>query len=96
MDKPKQFNSPKAFIGSGPYMFKDFNKTQGSYLFEAFDDYYQGRPKAERLIYVKTGKALVSLATGQVDLANIKPEMAAPLEKKGLVVLKNERAGTRK
>lgn len=96
VDKPKQFNGPESFIGSGPYLFKDFNKTQGSYLFEAFDDYYQGRPKAERLIYVKTGKALVSLATGQVDLANIKPEMAAPLEKKGLVVLKNERGWNKK
>jgi len=96
VDKPQEFDSPEAFIGSGPYLFRDFNKAQGSYLFEAFENYYQGRPKADRLIYVRAGKALVSLATGQVDLANIQPEMAEPLKKKGLVVLKNERGWNKK
>jgi peptide/nickel transport system substrate-binding protein len=96
VDKPKAFTSPEAYIGSGPYVFKDFNKAQGSYLFEAFKDYYQGCPKADRLIYVHSGKPLVSLATGQVDLANIKPQMAGALKKKGMVVLKNERGWNKK
>ena len=69
VEDPKKFDAPEAFIGSGPYIFKDFNKAQGTYMYEAFDNYYQGRPKADRLIYVRSGKALVSLATGQVDLA---------------------------
>jgi peptide/nickel transport system substrate-binding protein len=60
---PKKFNDPKAFIGSGPYRFRDFDKAKGSYLFEAFADYYQGRPKADRLIYVRSGKPLISLLT---------------------------------
>jgi len=93
---PKKYVAPEAFIGSGPYVFKDFNKAQGTYLYEAFEDYYQGRPKADRLIYVRSGKALVSLATNQVDLANIQPEMAAPLKKKGLQVIKNERGWNKK
>lgn len=87
---PKKFIESKAFVGSGPYRFMDFNKAQGTYLFEAFGDYYQGRPKIDRLIYLKTGKPLVSLATGQVDIAAIKPEMAAALEKKGLRIIKDE------
>ena len=96
VDDPKAYDDPKAFIGSGPYIFRDFNKAQGTYLYEAFDDYYRGRPKADRLIYVRTGKALVSLMTGQVDLANIRPEMAEPLKKKGLVVIENERGWNKK
>ena len=59
---PEAFDDPKAFIGSGPYLFMDFNKAQGTYLYEAFGDYYQGRPKADRLIYVRSGKPLVSLS----------------------------------
>ncbi|MFH1139654.1 MAG: ABC transporter substrate-binding protein [Pseudomonadota bacterium] len=94
--EPEKFDSPEAFIGSGPYLFKDFNKAQGTYLFEAFADYYQGRPKADRLIYVRSGKPLISLASGQVDLANIQPEMAAPLEKKGLGIIKDERGWNKK
>ena len=93
---PKKFDDPKSFIGSGPYVFKDFNKAQGTYLFEAFDDYYQGRPKADRLIYIRSGKSLVSLATGQVDLANIQPEMAAPLKEKGMTVIGDERGWNKK
>ena len=93
---PRQFRDPAAFIGSGPYCFRDFDKTQGTYLFEAFANYYQGRPRAERLIYVRTGKPLISLLRGQVDLANIRPEMAEPLREKGLTVIENERGWNKK
>jgi len=96
VDQPRTYDDPDAFVGSGPYRFRDFNRAQGTYLFEAFDDYYQGRPKADRLIYVKTGKALVSLMSGQVDLAGIQSEMAAPLEKKGFVILRNEAGWNKK
>ncbi|MEE4362288.1 MAG: ABC transporter substrate-binding protein [Desulfotignum sp.] len=93
---PFVFDDPSSFIGSGPYMFKDFNKTQGTYLFEAFSDYYQGVPKKERLVYVRSGKPMMSLITGQVDLANIRPDMAKPLQKKGLAVIENERGWNKK
>jgi peptide/nickel transport system substrate-binding protein len=96
VDNPAAYNDPKAFIGSGPYRFMDFNKAQGTYLYEAFGDYYQGRPKADRLIYVRSGQPLVSLANRQVDLANIQPDMAEPLKKKGLVVIKDERGWNKK
>ena len=96
VDDPRKYDDPESFIGSGPFVFRDFNKAKGTYLFEAFDDYYQGRPKADRLIYVRSGKALVSLSTGQVDLANIQPEMAQPLKRKGLTVIENERGWNKK
>jgi peptide/nickel transport system substrate-binding protein len=93
---PRACDDPACLIGSGPYVFRDFNKTRGTYLFEAFEDYYQGAPKKDRLIYVRSSKALMSLATGQVDLAGIQPDMAASLEKKGLTVIENERGWNKK
>ncbi|MFO7885439.1 MAG: ABC transporter substrate-binding protein [Desulfobacteraceae bacterium] len=93
---PKTFNTPSAFIGSGPYMFKDFNKTQGTYLFKAFKHYYQGCPKKDRLIYIKSKKPMMSLVTGQADLAAIQPDMAETLEKKGFIIIKNERGWNKK
>jgi peptide/nickel transport system substrate-binding protein len=83
VDNPKTFDVPQAYIGSGPYRFKDFNKAQGTYLYEAFPEYYQGPPKARRLIYVKAGEPLMALTTGKADLATIKPEMAPAPERKG-------------
>ena len=96
VDNPEAYNDPKAFVGSGPYRFADFNKAQGTYLYEAFKDYYQGRPRADRLIYVRSGQPLISLTNRQVDLANIQPDMAEPLKQKGLVVIKDERGWNKK
>ncbi|MFN2437177.1 MAG: ABC transporter substrate-binding protein [Desulfotignum sp.] len=94
--EPESCIDSACMVGSGPYVFKDFDKTRGTYLFEAFEDYYQGTPKKHRLIYVRTSKALMSLITGQVDLAGIQPDMAASLEKKGLTVIENERGWNKK
>ncbi len=87
---PESFDGPGAYIGSGPYVFKDFNKAQGTYLYEAFADYHRGRPKAERLIYVRSGKPMISLLNGEVDLAGVQPEMAAPLTQKGFTIIRDE------
>ncbi|MFW6115102.1 MAG: ABC transporter substrate-binding protein [Thermodesulfobacteriota bacterium] len=96
VENPKRYHDPKAFIGSGPYLLRDFNKAKGTYLYEAFTDYYQGRPKADRLIYLRSGKPLISLSTGQADLANIQPEMAGQLKTKGMVVIKDEHGWNKK
>jgi peptide/nickel transport system substrate-binding protein len=96
VENPEAYNDPKAFVGSGPYRFKDFNKALGTYLYEVFEDYYQGRPKADRLIYVRAGQPMVSLSSRQVDLSNIQPEMAEPLKQKGLVVIEDERGWIKK
>ncbi|PKN66048.1 MAG: peptide-binding protein [Deltaproteobacteria bacterium HGW-Deltaproteobacteria-15] len=96
VENPDSFDDSKAFIGSGSFLFKDFNKAHGAYLFEAFKDYYRGRPKAERLIYVRSGKPLVSLANGEVDLAQIQPEMAELLKQKGMAIIRDERGWLKK
>lgn len=93
---PRNFNEPHAFIGSGPYVFKKFDQARGSYLYEAFADYYQGRPKADRLIYLRAGQPLVALTSGQADLANIRPEMAEQLSQRGFEVIANERGWNKK
>ena len=94
--EPEKYNDPKAFIGSGPYLFRDFDKTKGSYLYEAFADYYQGRPKVDRLIYLRSGKPLVSLTNKEADLANIRPEMAEQLARKGMTIINDERGWVKK
>ncbi len=93
---PETYRDPKAFVGSGPYLFRDFDKTRGTYLFEAFADYYGGRPKVERLIYVRSGKPMISLVSGEVDLANIQSEMEKPLAEKGMKVISDERGWVKK
>jgi peptide/nickel transport system substrate-binding protein len=94
--EPEKYNDRKAFIGSGPYIFRDFDKTKGSYLYEAFGDYYQGRPKIDRLIYIRSGKPMISLTNKEADLANIRPEMADQLAGKGLTIIRDENGWVKK
>lgn len=96
VDDPLTFDAPEAFIGSGPFRFRDFDKVQGSYLFEAFADYYQGPPRVRRLIYLRSANPLISLANGQADLAAIRPEMAEPLRRNGLTVIEESGGWVRK
>jgi len=87
IDNPIDYTELDAFIGSGPLKYVDFNKEHGTYRYEAFDEYYLGRPEVDQLIYVKTGDAQMALQRGEVDLASIKPEMAETLTKEGFVVI---------
>lgn len=96
VDDPKKYNTPKAFIGCGPYKFIDFNKAKGTYLYKAHHDYYMGTPKVERLIYIKAGTPLITLLSGRADFANIKPDMAKTVKGKGMIVIKNLRGWNKK
>ncbi len=96
IDAPRRFNGSGAFIGSGPYRFRDFDKVRGTYLFEAFEDYHLGSPKVRRLIYLHSGNPLASLSTGQADLAAVRPEMVERLRRDGVCVIEDERAWVRK
>ncbi len=96
VDDPKRYQAPDAFIGCGPFKFVDFDNTKGTYLYEANEDYYLGKPAVNRLIYVKAKNPLMTLLSGKADLVNIKPDMASHLKKKGMVVLESPRGWNKK
>ena len=84
---PETFDAPAAYIGSGPYQFKDYDRANKTYLYESFDDYYLGKPKVHRLIYIKTGNPLMALSTHQASLSSIQPDMVKVLKQKGFKIL---------
>lgn len=58
-------------IGSGPYIFKEWNKGQNVIL-EKFDDYWGEKAKVDRLVIKTVPEALVrmiAVETGEVDIA---------------------------
>jgi peptide/nickel transport system substrate-binding protein len=83
------FDGPDAVIGTGPYTLVDYNKAQGTYLYEAFEDYYLGRPTVDRLVFVKTSDEMASAALmqGDVNAADVQPEMVAALEAAGFTII---------
>ena len=64
------FSEPAAFVGSGPY--RPITWERGSHLaLEAYDGYFLGRPKIDRVTFQfiqDTRTALANLMAGQVDI----------------------------
>ena len=62
-------------IGTGPFKVKEIAK--GSHIaMEAFDDYYDGRPNLDRVVYKiipEINTQVAQLRTGELDLALIEP-----------------------
>jgi peptide/nickel transport system substrate-binding protein len=95
---PEEFQDDKALTGTGPYKLVDYNKAQGTYLYEAYDDYYLGAPKVKQLKFVKVSNemAAAALEKGDVDAASVPPEMADELKGKDFVVLEGSHDGITK
>ncbi|MGI6078467.1 MAG: ABC transporter substrate-binding protein [Fastidiosipilaceae bacterium] len=89
VSSPDKYQEKDASIGTGPYKLVDYNKEQGSYLFESNDKYYQGKPKVKQLKFVKISKemAAAALQQKQVDFATVPPETEKDLASKGFEVL---------
>lgn len=89
VDNPMSFDSSEAVIGTGPYMLVDYNKAQGTYLFKAFDNYYQGKPIADQIAFVKVSNEMVTsaLIQGKLNAASILPEMVGNMKTNGFTVI---------
>lgn len=87
---PRRFGGDKALVGTGPFKLLDYNKAQGSYLYEANKLYYGGSPRIDRIKFIKVGTEMVaaSLKQGLVDAGSIPPDLAQGMEKAGFRVIR--------
>ena len=87
---PEQFQTRAACTGTGPYMLADYDKAQGAYLYQRYENYYQGRPKVEQIRFIKTGSETIAAALRQkqVNAAQVPPELNEALAGEGFTVLK--------
>ncbi|HDS46192.1 MAG TPA: ABC transporter substrate-binding protein [Methanomicrobia archaeon] len=86
---PSKFMEPEALIGTGPFKLVDYSKTHGSYLFEAYEDYYLGKPEIERLMFVKISEEMASTALirGVVNATAIPPETVEKVKGKDFTLI---------
>ena len=90
VDDPEQFRGQKALVGSGPYRLADYNKARGAYLYEAYEDYYLGKPGVKRLKFVKLSQEIapVALRQGDVNASRVPTETVEGLKQAGMEVEK--------
>ena len=54
-------------VGSGPYRLRSYQAGQGSYLYDAYDEHFVGRPVVRRIQQRPVDDPLSALMTGQID-----------------------------
>lgn len=90
IDDPAEFQDDQALTGTGPYTLADYDQAQGTYLFQAYDDYYLGAPKVKQLRFVKVSMEMTpaALEKGEVDAGSVPPETVESLKDEDFTVLK--------
>jgi len=98
VEDPVQFQEDKALVGTGPYKLVNYDKAQGTYLYEAYDGYYLGAPKVTQLKFVKVSNemAAAALEKKDVDAVGVPAETVEKLKKENFVVLSGPRDGITK
>jgi len=86
---PEEFLTPKAVIGTGPYMLADYSKEHGTYLYKANDSYYLGQPAVREIRFIKVAAEMApaALKAGSVNAASIPAEVVDDISASGLTVI---------
>jgi len=89
VEVPEEFTAPEAVLGTGPYTLADYSREQGSYAYEAYDDYYLGKPAVDTLLFVKVSEQMIPAALEQaaVNAGSIPPDLAGEMEGSDFTVL---------
>jgi peptide/nickel transport system substrate-binding protein len=89
IEEPEKFAAPEAVIGTGPYVLADYSQEHGTYLFQAYDDYYLGKPFVEEIKFVRVSEEMIpaALKEGSVSAGDIPPEVVSEMEEAGLAII---------
>lgn len=89
IENPQDFREDEALIGTGPYRLLDYDKAQGSYLYQAYQNYYLGKPEIEKIRFIKISEqmASASLERGEVNASAVPPEIVDELKEKGFSII---------
>ena len=89
VEDPKTFRGEGALVGSGPYRLGDYDPAHGTYLYTAWEDYYLGLPRVERIQFVKYSQEMTpaALRRDKVNAGAIPPETVEDLRKGGWRIL---------
>lgn len=74
VEDPKKFNDPRCAIGCGPYKFVEFDKAAGLLKFQAYENYYEGRPSVQEIdirMFKNQETMMMALQKGELDTVYI-------------------------
>jgi peptide/nickel transport system substrate-binding protein len=77
IEDPLNYNGGNAIIGTGPFRLRDYDSAEGSYFYEANNDYYLGDVNVDGIAFVKASRETVKamLENGEIDAGPIPPDL---------------------
>lgn len=76
VDDPNTYTGDGYLIGSGAYRCTAYEGGTGSYEFTAFENWCNGQPAAERILFVPVSDELLAFENGEVDIASMPADLA--------------------
>jgi peptide/nickel transport system substrate-binding protein len=70
VEDPAKFTTEEAVVGSGPFKLASYSKEEGTYVYDANNDFFAGRPLVKRLVMTRVSDEALALETGTVDEAS--------------------------
>jgi peptide/nickel transport system substrate-binding protein len=70
VEEPKKFNDPTCAVGCGPYKFMEFDKAAGLLKFQAYENYYGGKPAVQEIdirMFKNQETMMMALQKGELD-----------------------------
>lgn len=75
VDRPKEFLSSEALIGSGPYRLTSYSKEHGTYRFDAAEEFWGPEQRVAAIEFVPVSEPLLAYQKGQLDLVGLPPDV---------------------
>lgn len=81
VDQPKEFTTPEAVIGCGPYRLTGYSKAHGTYRFEAFEAFWGPKQRVRSIEFVPVSEPILAYESGQIDLTGLSPDVLPRFDK---------------
>lgn len=80
VNDPYTYIEEDAFIGSGPYMWGDYDSASGSYEFIGNMDYHGLRPAAKRVFFVPVSDSILAFENNEIDITAVPADLISRYE----------------
>ncbi len=67
IEDPLIVEDPELLVGTGAYILDSYSAAEGTYSYNANDDYFLGKPFVERIEFPPVGDELTALQAGEID-----------------------------
>ena len=87
IDRPREFTGEHAVIGSGPFRLTHYNREQGIYRFEPFEDFWGPKIAVNGIQFIPVSQEILAFENGTIDLAPVPPDTVKRIQSKAGVNL---------